>query len=181
MPRFAALLRGINVGGHRVAMSHLKRLFEALKLANVETFINSGNVVFETRSAGGRTLEERIERQLERALSYAVPTFLRSMDELKAIDGLEPFPRTEVERPRHSVIVYFLAEPLPRDAQRRFEALRTPRDEFHVNGREVYWLSRGSILETLVPESDLRRAFDGRVSTTRNINTVHRMVAKFGG
>jgi len=50
MPRYVAFLRAINVGGHVVTMAQLKRAFEAVPLASVETFIASGNVIFESRS-----------------------------------------------------------------------------------------------------------------------------------
>ena len=52
MPRFIAFLRAINVGGHNVTMKELRGLFEALGLKSVETFIASGNVIFESRSTG---------------------------------------------------------------------------------------------------------------------------------
>jgi len=53
MPRYVALLRGINLGGHTVKMDRLKKLFEELGLKNVETFIASGNVIFESAHGPG--------------------------------------------------------------------------------------------------------------------------------
>jgi uncharacterized protein (DUF1697 family) len=78
MPRYVALLGGINVGGHRVAMSDLRALFESLGFASVSTFIASGNVVFDTAACDAPRLQTRIERRLGEALGYRVPASIRS-------------------------------------------------------------------------------------------------------
>ena len=64
MPRCVAFLRSINVGSRRLAMTELKQYFEALGLANVVTFIASGNVIFETKTSDTGMLEQRIEKHL---------------------------------------------------------------------------------------------------------------------
>ena len=73
--RFIALLRAINVGGHNVKMDRLRKLFESLGLSNVETFIASGNVIFDSLVESAETLEEKIERHLRESLGYEVATF----------------------------------------------------------------------------------------------------------
>ncbi len=60
MQRYIALLGGINVGGHRVKMAHLRALFEALGFEHVETLIASGNVIFETARTDVSALETQI-------------------------------------------------------------------------------------------------------------------------
>jgi len=77
MPKYVAFLRAINVGGHTVKMDHLRGLFEALSFSNVETFIASGNVIFDTKSKDQQTLERKIEKHLRETLGYAVTTFDR--------------------------------------------------------------------------------------------------------
>ena len=84
MPRYIAFLRAINVGGHTVKMDALRELFEALGFEQVETFIASGNVIFETTETDTAALERRIETHLQAALGYAVATFLRSDAEVAA-------------------------------------------------------------------------------------------------
>ena len=91
MPRYIAFLRAINVGGHTVKMDVLRQQFEALGFANVETFIASGNVIFETTAKNTRTLEKKIEQQLRAALGYEVATFIRTEAELAAIAQYQPF------------------------------------------------------------------------------------------
>jgi hypothetical protein len=70
--RYIALLRGINVGGHTVKMDRLAKLFEEIGLKNVETFIASGNVIFESASNDADALERKVATHLERSLGYAV-------------------------------------------------------------------------------------------------------------
>ena len=75
-------LRAINVGGSKIIkMDHLRQKFETLDLLNVQTFIQSGNVIFEIKGKGSAALENKIETQLEKALGYKVEIFLRSMAE----------------------------------------------------------------------------------------------------
>ncbi|GAB2458142.1 hypothetical protein GCM10011375_07230 [Hymenobacter qilianensis] len=88
---YIALLRGINVGGHRVTMEVLRRLFTELGFANVRTYIQTGNVFFDAPVQDRALLTARIEQHLEQALGYAVPTFLRSPEELEHLLVLNPF------------------------------------------------------------------------------------------
>src|ERR1700694_4608695 len=91
MPKYVAFLRAINVGGHTVKMDHLRNLFEAMGFSNVETFIASGNVIFDSKSRSTKTLEIKIERSLETNLGYKVATFIRSISELVAVARYKPF------------------------------------------------------------------------------------------
>src|SRR5262249_5968026 len=90
--RYVAFLRGINVGGHRVRMDQLRDLFKALDLSHVETFITSGNVIFEAAAGDSAVLESRIEGHLERSLGYEVDTFIRTPAELASVATFRPFP-----------------------------------------------------------------------------------------
>lgn len=85
MPKYIAFLRAINVGGHTVKMDHLKSLFEKIGFINVETFIASGNVVFETKSKSVDSMKKKIESDLHKQLGYQVAAFIRSTEELKRI------------------------------------------------------------------------------------------------
>src|SRR5271157_3382159 len=94
MTRYIALLRAINVGGHVVKMDALRGLFESLGFSNVETFIASGNVLFETNS--NSNLEKKIESKLHTALGYDVATFIRTDAELKAIANYKAFAQSQL-------------------------------------------------------------------------------------
>jgi uncharacterized protein (DUF1697 family) len=112
VPRFIAFLRAINVGGHVVTMEKLRALFEALGFKNVETFIASGNVIFESRSTDTVALERRIEARLLKALGYEVVTFVRTDAEVAAIARYRPFTESQVQS-AGAFCVGFSLEPLP--------------------------------------------------------------------
>ena len=113
--RYIALLRGVNVGGHQVKMERLRALFAELGLAQVRTYIQTGNVFFEADETDERSREEltaAIETHLLQALGYAVPTFLRSVSELERTLALDPFQDMSVSDDMRLTIV-FAARPIP--------------------------------------------------------------------
>lgn len=174
--RYVAFLRAINVGKRTVKMDRLRALFEEMKFADVETFIASGNVIFTADAQDGRALERRIEAGLREGLGYEVETFIRTPAELRAIADYRPFGD---EGDEYTVYVNFLYEPLPADAAERLLALRTEVDEFHVHGREFYWLARKKISESLVTGPMIARAIGKVPSTNRNVTTVRKLAAKY--
>jgi len=170
-----AFLRAINVGGHVVKMDKLRELFESLKLANVETFIASGNVIFDAAVKDTAALERRIETHLERALGYEVGTFIRSVEDVAAVATYEAF----APDPRMQVLsVIFLRAPLSRSAQDSLMTCCTDVDDFHVHGREAYWLCRTRTSDSKINGPRLGKAIGGP-STVRNITTVRKLAEKY--
>ncbi len=176
MHRYIALLRAINVGGHTVKMEPLRTLFGALGYANVETFIASGNVIFDTAESNAAALERTIEQHLEQALGYAVATFLRTPAELGAISRYQPFAAEAAGA--HALYVGFLAAPPGAVAQERLLAFRSAVDNFHVHEREVYWLCRKKVSESTFSGGRLEKAL-GMPATIRNSTTVGKLAAKY--
>jgi len=176
--RFIAFLRAINVGGHIVTMEKLRGLFVALGLKNVETFIASGNVVFTKPATGLQVLHQRIEERLRTSLGYEVKTFIRAEADVAAIACYEPFPKAQVRR-AESYNVGFLAAPLEASAKRILMALKTEIDSFHVHGREVYWLCKKKQSDSTFSNAVFEKALKVR-ATFRGMNTVARLVAKYG-
>ncbi len=176
MTRYVAFLRAINVGGHVVKMEDLRRLFEAMGLANVETFIQSGNVIFDSPARKAAPLESKIERQLQQALGYEVVTFVRSLTELVGIAQYDPFDGAE-RAAGATLYVAFLRATLGKDAQRSLMALRTENFDFHAHQREVYWLRRQQE-EPVVSGAFLEKAL-GVPATVRNATTVRKIAAKY--
>ena len=173
MPRYFAFLRALNVGGNNVVkMEALRGHFEDLGFRAVETFIASGNLIFEGKSAKAADLERRIERRLESVLGYPVATFLRTESELVSIHAHQPFGPAVVHN------IGFLAAPLTAQAETALMALATPTDEFHVHGREVYWLCRVRQSESKVTNARIERAIQAKVSF-RGAGTVARLAAKY--
>ena len=178
MPRYVAFLRAINVGGHVVKMDGLRREFEKLGFDDVQTFIASGNVVFTSPSKDGKTLERRIEERLEKALGYEVRTFVRTESEVAKIAAYAPFTPAQLKAAAAGACcVGFLEGPLKPDAVKALMALKTADDEFHVNGRELYWLSKKRQGESLFSNALLEKTVKAR-STFRGVNTVVKLAAK---
>ena len=176
--RFIAFLRAINVGGHTVKMDYLRTLFEALGFSNVETFIASGNVIFESPPANTPTLEEKIESHLQKSLGYKVATFIRSASELAAIAKYRPFPTSELDTAGHSLYIAFLPAPPSGEAQQQLMAFRSEIDDFHVHEREIYWLCRTRMSDSAFSGALLERTI-GMPATMRNATTVRKLAAKY--
>src|SRR5271154_2943759 len=101
MSRYAAFLRGINVGAnHRVKSPELRSVFEDMGLSDVQTFRASGNVIFVAPSEPPQELSVRIEAALQRSLGYEVETFLRSAEEVRGIARVQPFAAAWVKASR---------------------------------------------------------------------------------
>jgi uncharacterized protein (DUF1697 family) len=180
MVRYVAFLRGINVGGHTVKMDVLRRQFEGLGFADVSTFIASGNVVFQTQEEGAdpAALEQRIERALRAALGYEVATFLRTDAEVAQVAAYTPFADLPVE-PGDSSYVIFLRTAPDAVTGDRVSALSNERDLLRVGGRELYWLRRGSLLESTINSATFDRALGAMPTTMRNAKTLRRLAAKY--
>jgi uncharacterized protein (DUF1697 family) len=178
MTRFIAFLRAINVGGHNVKMDRLRKLFESLGLSNVETFIASGNVIFDSPAKNTETLEKKIEGHLQRSLGYEVATFIRSVSELADIAYYQPFTTSELDKEDNSLYIAFLPAPPSDEARQKLMAFRTEVDEFHVHGREVYWLCRKKLSESAFSGALLEKTI-GMPATMRNTTTVKRLAAKY--
>jgi len=176
VPRYVAFLRAINVGGHVVKMDVLRDQFEALGFSDVETFIASGNVLFSSRAKTVAALERKIEERLKAALGYEVATFVRTCDEVSALAAYAPFPPAMV-RSAVSLWVGFLAAPMPPAAQQALQALETPFDSFHVNGREIFWLRRKKQSESTLSNAVIERALKARCSF-RGMNTIVRLTSR---
>jgi uncharacterized protein (DUF1697 family) len=107
-----------------------------------------------------------------------VATFIRSTPELAAIVGYEPFPAADLAGADVSLFIGFLPEPPNTAAERTLAALASPDDEFHLHGRELYWLRRGRISDSPVTGAVLEKKL--RLPTTlRNATTVRKLAAKY--
>jgi uncharacterized protein (DUF1697 family) len=175
--KYVAFLKAINVGGHVVKMETLRVLFSDLKFSNVETFIASGNVIFETKSTPDQRLEQKIEKHLEAALGYEVGTFVRSVEEIRAISVSEPF-SSEALKLAVVVNVGFMRGALSANVVKDVKDFNTAVDDFRVHGRETYWLCRIRQSDSKFPAKKFEKVIGGP-ATWRNMNTVVRLAARY--
>lgn len=180
MPHYVALLRGINVGGHRVKMDRLRALFDALDFHDVSTFIASGNVVFRTEATDEAALAASIETHLEAELGYGVPTFLRTTERLHDISELawpDAVGQGDSDPSHYIVFLRDAAEPELRAA---LDSLASETDAFRYEGREVHWLTSGKVSESPLFGGALEKVMRGVPNTMRNMTSVRKMAAKYG-
>jgi uncharacterized protein (DUF1697 family) len=144
MPRYAAFLRGMNLGGRRITNEALRAHVAALEgVADVATFRASGNVTFDTHAREPvDALAQRVESGLAAALGYDVPVFLRSAAEVRAIAAHAPFPAKRVAASNGKLQVLLLHDAPAASAARDVLALATDDDQLDLHARELYWLPR---------------------------------------
>ena len=167
---YIALLRGINVGGKAaLPMRDLVRIFKTAGATGVETYIQSGNVVF-THEDAEACVAQATKAVAER-FGYPGRIVLRSAEEMRAAYEANPF----AGAPAETLHVYFLADwPLAADGE-ALDPDRSPGDSFAVVGREVYLHLPGGMARTKLTNA----YFDGKlrtVSTARNWRTVAKLV-----
>jgi uncharacterized protein (DUF1697 family) len=169
--RFVAFLRGINVGGHhKIKMTDLARMFEAMGHRDVETIIASGNVLFTTRESDEAKLTRSIERAIASELGYEVRVMLRSIGWLRELVRLDPFAGYD-ELDGHRYVSFY---PQPIDSDLMLP-IHVPEEYYSLLA-----IREGDLFAISSKMPDGRhgdygkfaaKAF-GKVSTTRNWNTI---------
>lgn len=176
MPTYVAFLRGMNLGKRRIRNEELRAEFETLGFGGVATFRASGNVIFESGERSEAKLTATIEAGLGDALGYEVPVFLRSGAEVAAIAAQEPFDPGQIDASNGKLQVSLLREePSARDGK-AILALAGDEDLLALEGRELYWLPSGGILESGL---DLKAiAALAGPDTRRTMGTIEQIAAK---
>jgi uncharacterized protein (DUF1697 family) len=155
-------------------MDHLRALFGELGYRNVVTLIASGNVTFDATTADTAKIERKIEQHLHERLGFVTETFVRSRDELEGVTEHQAFSAATIKA-AHALWIAFLKQPPSRAAVADLMAVRCPTEEFHVHGREVYWLRRVTSSESKFVGS-LDKIL-GTPVTARSITTVRKLAA----
>jgi uncharacterized protein (DUF1697 family) len=132
---YVALLRGINVGRHRrISMADVKDVFAAAGAEEAMTYLQSGNVVFETPASAAK-LAPMLEKELKRCLGYDISVVVRTGTQLAQLVAKNPFPNESDAKKLH---VAFLDSTPRRGRARPLDPERVAPDEFRVAGRHVY-------------------------------------------
>jgi len=176
MPRYVAFLRAVNVGGRIVKMEALRGHFEAAGFTKVETFIASGNVIFDTKAKASPALETKIESALKKALGYDVPTFVRSLEDVVTAAERTLFPEKDVAA-AGALLVGLLKPPVDPAAQKRLNALDPSQHTFKIVGSELYWLCKVKQSETKLTPTQIERALGGS-TTMRSLTSIGKLAAK---
>jgi uncharacterized protein (DUF1697 family) len=179
MPKYVAMLRGVNVGArNRMKMPDLQALVIALGHANVVTYIQSGNVVFDSRVRNSSALADGLAQGISEQLGLEVGVLLRSREELAKIARANPYLRTGADETK--LHVTFLAETPEAERVRSLAGFDAGADEMAVRGREVYLHCPGGYGTTKLSNGFLERRL-AVTATTRNWNTVMKLLQLAGG
>ncbi|MEW2045511.1 DUF1697 domain-containing protein [Streptomyces sp. NPDC005476] len=173
---YAALLRGINVGGSRkVPMAELRTLLEGLGLGDVRTYLQSGQAVFSSAHGDEESLAGELTAAVEKHFGFAVGVIVRDHAYLKAVADTCPFPAAELEA-KQLHVTYFST---PVDAERYAgidRAAHLP-EEFRLGDRALYLYAPDGLGRSKLAEQLARpRVNKGLIATTRNWNTVVKLV-----
>jgi uncharacterized protein (DUF1697 family) len=176
---YVALLRGINVGGHKpVAMAALRDLLAELGFSEVQSVLQSGNLVFRSRPREGATLERLLEGEARKRLALETDVMVRTSQEWAGVLAGNPFRREAQRDPGHLVAMFLKAAP----AGDRVEALRaaiTGPEVMRVSGREAFIVYPDGIGRSRLTNALIEKTLGTR-GTARNWNTVLKIGALAG-
>ncbi|MCZ8517840.1 DUF1697 domain-containing protein [Paenibacillus filicis] len=179
MTIYIAFLRGINVGGHnKIKMAELKNIFQSIGCKRVQTYIQSGNVLFES-AEDADTLRKRIEQETAKVFSFTLTVILRTSLELERIIENCPFTEAvlkeaEVSTDVETFYVSILLEPPTQEGIKQVSAFQNENDEFRINGREVYLLLRDGVRNSKLANNLYKLNVP---STMRNWKTINKLNA----
>ena len=180
MAIYIALLRGINVGGkNKITMTELKRMFESIGLSRIETYIQSGNVIFESNEKED-TLRKKIEYEIETKFGFSAVVVLRTAAELEQIIWDCPFSEEEVIEAEssnsegESLYVSLLTQAPSQEKIDFLNTFKSESDEYRIKNRDIYLLFRHSIRNSKLANNLQKLDIP---ATVRNWKTINRLYA----
>jgi uncharacterized protein (DUF1697 family) len=179
VPRYAVLLRGINVGrAKQVAMADLRATLEGLGLESVTTLLRSGNAVFTAPRRSSRSLERDIERALKSELGLDSTCLVRTAAELRRVVAADPFGETASNGSRY--LALFLSTQPTAAALREHDPRALAPDEIRLGDRVIYQWCPGGFMEAPALGPFVEKHLGVR-TTGRNWNTVVKLLALLDG
>lgn len=167
------MLRGINVTGHNIIkMAELKALYESLRLSDVTTYIQSGNVVFTSKKENSSAVRTEIVKSIEKKFGFMVTVIIRQPNELAAVIKGNPFiGRRSIDESRLHV-TFLEVKPTPALVKALGPLTAKSKDEYHVIGSEIYLHCPTGYGKTLLSNTFFEKHLKV-AATTRNWNTVN--------
>ena len=175
MPVIISMLRGVNVGGHnKIKMDALKALYQSLKFESVESYVQSGNVIFRTKERNIALLTKRIQDGIERRFGFRPDVILRTSPELRDVIARNPFADRRGLDPSRLLVTFLAAEPSAAARANLLNIDMTP-EELRIDGRDLYAYYPNGIARPKVSWATIERTL--RVSGTgRNWNSVNKLL-----
>jgi len=174
MPTYISMLRGINVSGQKpVKMDQLRRMFEALGFTHVKTYVQSGNVVFQSKKIAPADLSKEIEERILREFGFDVPVISKTVEEIGTTIQNNPFLKEKAIDPA-KLHVTFLSGVPAKPALEKLSALDAAPDRFHSLITEIYLHCPDGYGRSKLSNNVLEKLLSLR-ATTRNWKTVNEL------
>lgn len=175
MPVYISLLRGINVGGNTtIKMDELRDLYASQGLSNVQTVLQSGNVVFQSPLTDSLALSHSLEAGISQRFGLHTRVFLRTLDEFKAMLGRNPFSADESDPAR--MVVMFLSDIPTGEAVESLKKAYDGPETMYFRGTEVFLYYPDGQGRSRLTNVFIERKLNVS-GTARNWNTVNRLLA----
>jgi uncharacterized protein (DUF1697 family) len=179
MQTYVALLRAINLGSrNKISMADLRKLFETLGSEDVQTYVQSGNVVFRNRIRSASEVERSIEERINRDLRLDVTVLVRTAAQLVKVVAGNPFAKGGTD-PK-TLHVTFLADSADRSRVRDLDPQRAGPDEFRVQTREIFLHCPNGYGRSRLTNAYFEKRL-GVAATTRNWRTVTKLAELANG
>lgn len=176
MKIYIALLRGINLGGHKmIKMEALRAMFESLNFKNVKTYIQSGNAVFQYKENDTGKIEKKIAKKIQEECGFEVPVMVKELDEIKTVLKNNPFVNKRKEDITKLHVTFLSGEPAKEAIDKMKEGQHVP-DEFILEGKNVYLLCPNGYGNTKLNNNFFENKLKV-IATTRNWKTVNELAA----
>lgn len=170
-----SMLRGINVGGHaKIKMDALRTLYSSLKFENPQSYVQSGNVIFQTEERDLDKIAKRIQQAIEKQFACCPEIMLRSLDELRSVVKKNPFAKRSDVEPNKLLVSFLLADP-GIQARKTLLGQKFAPEELHAVGKQLYIYFPNGVGKSKLPWRSIDKILH-TPSTGRNWNSVTKML-----
>ncbi len=171
---YISLLRGINVSGQKkIRMEELKKLYESLDFTQVKTYIQSGNVIFESPDSDTSELVNRIETKIKQIFGFSVRVIIRTKNEFQHIINNNPFCGIRQEEIT-KLHVTFLSDTPAASTLNAIGEFENESDEWIIAGKDIYLFCPNGYGRTKLTNNFFEKKLN-LSATTRNWNTVNKL------
>ena len=169
------MLRGVNLGKRRMKMDALRALYESLGMHDVQTLVQSGNVVFRTERKDLAALAGKIEAAIEREFGFYSDVILRASSEMRDVIGRNPLAKRSELEPGKFLVWFLLSDP-GTEIREKVRAIKTELEELRIEGREAYIYFANGMARPKMKWAAIEKVLAIR-GTGRNWNTVRKLLA----
>jgi uncharacterized protein (DUF1697 family) len=175
MTTYISILRGINVSGHRmIKMQTLKELFTDLGFENIQTYIQSGNIVFQHKKTDPQKLEKKIAKAITEKSTFDVPVIVKKLEELQQIIAANPFLKDKTKELAHLHITFLTDEP-DTESVNKIKAGSYQPDEFYLVNKVIYLYCPNNYGNSKLTNGFFEKKLS-LTATTRNWKTTNELI-----